>query len=55
MTKTVVTTLYAGVVTLVSGVALIHIPSAVILAGLLLIGVGVLSIDRPVRREEPRA
>lgn len=51
MTKTTVATLYAGVVTLVSGMALVWIPAAVILAGLLLICVGVLSIDRPTRQE----
>lgn len=53
MNKQAVATIYAGAVTLVSGVALIHIPTAAILAGVLLIAAGVLAIDRPTP-EEPR-
>lgn len=53
MDKTTMATIYAGAVTLVGGVALIYIPAAAILAGVLLIAAGVLSIDRPDRREEP--
>jgi hypothetical protein len=45
--------LYAGAVALVSGVALIWIPAAVILAGVLLIACGVLSLEAKPKTERP--
>ena len=51
MDKTTVTLLGSGGTTLVVGVGLLSIPAAVILAGLILLTLGVLSIKLPDPKE----
>lgn len=54
MTKTALAFLLLGTLIVVGGVALFDPRVATILAGLLLIATGVLSLERPTREEQPR-
>lgn len=51
MNKNALAFLIAGALVLIAGTALIWIPAAVILGGLMLVGTGVLSLELPEREE----